>query len=55
MVDAHPDQLAKFLSGKENLLKFFMGELMKRTRGRVHPERALALMQSELERRRGAS
>jgi len=55
VVDAHPDQLAKFLSGKENLLKFFMGELMKRTRGRVHPERALALMQSELERRRGAS
>jgi aspartyl-tRNA(Asn)/glutamyl-tRNA(Gln) amidotransferase subunit B len=55
VVDAHPEQLAQFLKGKEALLKFFMGELMKRTRGRVHPERALALMQDELARRRGSS
>jgi aspartyl-tRNA(Asn)/glutamyl-tRNA(Gln) amidotransferase subunit B len=55
VVDAHPEQLAKFLAGKEALLQFFMGELMKRTRGRAHPERALALMQGELARRRESS
>ncbi len=55
VVDAHPQQLEQFLAGKEALIKFFMGELMKRTRGRAHPERSLALMQAELQRRRAGS
>ena len=52
VVAAHPEPVAQYLAGKEAALKFFMGELMKRTRGRVPPERALALLKAELEHRR---
>ena len=52
VVAAHPEPVAQYLAGKEAALKFFMGELMKRTRGRVPPERAQALLKAELERRR---
>ncbi len=53
-VEAHPEPLAQYLAGKEAVLKFFMGEIMKRTRGQVPPERGMALLREELERRRGA-
>jgi aspartyl-tRNA(Asn)/glutamyl-tRNA(Gln) amidotransferase subunit B len=54
VVRAHPEQVARFLAGKEALFRFFIGELMRRTRGRVHPERARELMRAELESRREA-
>ncbi|HWN80967.1 MAG TPA: hypothetical protein VNM87_02620, partial [Candidatus Udaeobacter sp.] len=52
VVAAHPEPVAQYLAGKEAALKFFMGELMKRTRGRVPPERALTLLKTALEHRR---
>ena len=53
-VDANPEPLAQYLAGKEAVLKFFMGDIMRRTRGRVPPERGMALLKEELERRRSA-
>jgi aspartyl-tRNA(Asn)/glutamyl-tRNA(Gln) amidotransferase subunit B len=52
VVADHPEPVAQYLAGKEAALKFFMGELMKRTRGRVPPERALELLKAELQSRR---
>jgi aspartyl-tRNA(Asn)/glutamyl-tRNA(Gln) amidotransferase subunit B len=52
VVQDHPEPLAQYLAGKEAAFKFFMGELMKRTRGRVPPATGQALLKAELERRR---
>ena len=48
---AHPAAVDDYRAGKTSLLRFFMGEVMKRTRGRVHPERTAAILASELLRR----
>jgi aspartyl-tRNA(Asn)/glutamyl-tRNA(Gln) amidotransferase subunit B len=52
VVDAHPDEVARYLAGKEQLLQFFVGQLMKRTRGKANPKLATDLIKSLLEKRR---
>ena len=37
---AHPRQVAQYRAGKDNLLGFFVGQLMKATGGRVNPQLA---------------
>jgi aspartyl-tRNA(Asn)/glutamyl-tRNA(Gln) amidotransferase subunit B len=54
VVDAHPEQLEQYLAGKQTVLQFFMGQLMRRTRGQVNPGRGRQLLTEELERRRSA-
>ena len=36
-IAAHPDQLAQYRAGKEKLLGFFVGQVMKETRGVANP------------------
>lgn len=38
VVGAHPDQVDKYRQGKQNLLGFFVGEVMKRTKGKANPK-----------------
>ncbi len=38
VVDANPDQVAAYKGGKEALFKFFVGQVMKETKGRANPE-----------------
>lgn len=38
VITANPNQVEKYLSGKTALLDFFIGEVMKSTRGRANPE-----------------
>jgi aspartyl-tRNA(Asn)/glutamyl-tRNA(Gln) amidotransferase subunit B len=38
VVAAAPEQAAQYRAGKTKLLGFFVGEVMKRTRGRANPE-----------------
>ena len=52
VIDAHPDEVARYLAGKEQLLQFFVGQLMKRTRGKANPKLATDLIKSLLEKRR---
>ena len=38
ILDANPGQLAEFRSGKEKVRGFFVGQVMKRTRGQANPK-----------------
>ena len=51
VLDAHPTEVKAFLAGKERLLAFFMGEVMRRTAGRVNPRLTDALLREALDRR----
>ena len=42
IVAAHPQQAAEYRAGKERLLGFFVGQMMKQTQGRANPEQANA-------------
>ncbi len=38
VVDANPDQVEKYKGGKVQLLGFFVGQVMKETKGRANPK-----------------
>jgi Asp-tRNA(Asn)/Glu-tRNA(Gln) amidotransferase B subunit len=44
VVEAHPDKAKAYLSGKTGLLGFFMGQIMRETRGKADPELAKRLL-----------
>ena len=52
VIDAHPDEVAKYLGGKEKLLKFLVGQVMKESRGKANPEKATERLKETLEARR---
>ena len=43
IVAAHPQQAEQFRAGKENLMGFFVGQVMKATGGRAEPQLAQQL------------
>ncbi|HLU39218.1 MAG TPA: Asp-tRNA(Asn)/Glu-tRNA(Gln) amidotransferase subunit GatB [Planctomycetota bacterium] len=45
---AYPAELERYRSGEARLFGFFMGELMKRSRGRADPKRASAILRARL-------
>ncbi|MBE7382561.1 MAG: Asp-tRNA(Asn)/Glu-tRNA(Gln) amidotransferase subunit GatB [Leptolyngbya sp. SIO1E4] len=45
---AHPDELAKYRAGKKKLQGFFVGQIMKRTSGRVDPKLTNQLLGKKL-------
>ena len=44
----YPPQLAEFRAGNEKLLQFFVGQVMKRTRGQANPQQLNALLREKL-------
>ncbi len=48
VLESHPDELAKYLTGKESLVGFFMGEVMKATRGKANPKLVNQLLREKL-------
>jgi aspartyl-tRNA(Asn)/glutamyl-tRNA(Gln) amidotransferase subunit B len=52
VLDENPDEVARYLGGKEQLLQFFVGQLMKRTKGRANPKLATDAIKGLLETRR---
>ncbi len=52
LVDAvlveNPDEVAAFRSGKTKLFSFFMGQIMKKTRGKADPKTLTPILQSRL-------
>jgi aspartyl-tRNA(Asn)/glutamyl-tRNA(Gln) amidotransferase subunit B len=50
VVAAHPGQAEQFRSGKENLIGFFVGQVMKATGGRAEPQIVQKLLREELAR-----
>ncbi|MFM1799309.1 MAG: Aspartyl/glutamyl-tRNA(Asn/Gln) amidotransferase subunit [Cyanobacteriota bacterium] len=49
LLEAHPEEVAAFRSGKTKLRGFFVGQLMKRTGGRADPQLANRLLSERLE------
>jgi aspartyl-tRNA(Asn)/glutamyl-tRNA(Gln) amidotransferase subunit B len=52
VLDERPSEVAGFLGGRQQLLSFFIGELMKKTRGRANPQAAARIFRELLETRR---
>ncbi len=48
IVDANPAQVAQFRAGKEKVLGFFVGQIMKATEGRANPQKVNALLRKAL-------
>ncbi len=48
IIAANPDQVQQFREGKGKVLGFFVGQLMKKTKGQANPQMANELFQKEL-------
>ncbi|GBD94850.1 aspartyl/glutamyl-tRNA(Asn/Gln) amidotransferase subunit B [bacterium BMS3Abin05] len=53
VIEAHPNELEKYRAGKENLISFFMGQVMKATRGKANPKLVNELLRKKLAEKRG--
>jgi aspartyl-tRNA(Asn)/glutamyl-tRNA(Gln) amidotransferase subunit B len=49
VIAANPEQVARYRAGKETLLGWFMGQVMRETRGKASPQVVRGLLQSKLE------
>lgn len=50
VLDENPGEVARYLSGKSAVLKFFVGQVMKATRGKANPAVVNAILAEELKR-----
>jgi len=48
LITEHPDEVKAFRNGKNKLLGFFVGQLMKRTKGKADPKLANKLLAEKL-------
>jgi Asp-tRNA(Asn)/Glu-tRNA(Gln) amidotransferase B subunit len=44
----HPEELARYREGKGTLLQWFVGQVMKATRGKANPQVVTALLEERL-------
>ena len=49
VVNAHPNEIEAYKNGKTNLLGFFVGQVMKETKGRANPKTVNELVRKMLE------
>jgi aspartyl-tRNA(Asn)/glutamyl-tRNA(Gln) amidotransferase subunit B len=52
-LDENPEQAEEYLLGKKQILGWFIGRVMRATRGKANPQLARELLQEQLEGRRG--
>jgi aspartyl-tRNA(Asn)/glutamyl-tRNA(Gln) amidotransferase subunit B len=48
VLTAHPEEVARYHEGKGTLLQWFLGQVMKATRGKANPQMALTLLERAL-------
>ncbi len=48
VIDAHPEQADEYRAGKEPLIKFFLGAVMKKTQGKANPQKTEKLLEKLL-------
>jgi aspartyl-tRNA(Asn)/glutamyl-tRNA(Gln) amidotransferase subunit B len=48
LIAAHPEEVATYRDGKETVLQWFMGQVMRATRGKADPQVVLSLLQEKL-------
>ena len=49
VLDANPDKVAEYRSGKDKLFGFFVGQVMKATQGKANPGKVNALLKERLD------
>jgi aspartyl-tRNA(Asn)/glutamyl-tRNA(Gln) amidotransferase subunit B len=52
VLDENPEQVDKYLDGKEQIIGWMIGQVMKATRGKANPQIVRELLQTQLEARR---
>jgi aspartyl-tRNA(Asn)/glutamyl-tRNA(Gln) amidotransferase subunit B len=52
-LDENPEQVQEYLMGKEQVLGWFIGQVMRATRGKANPQLARELIREQLEGKRG--
>jgi aspartyl-tRNA(Asn)/glutamyl-tRNA(Gln) amidotransferase subunit B len=55
VLDENREQVAHYLEGKEQLIGWFIGQVMKLTRGKANPQMVRELLQAQLEAHRERS
>ncbi len=48
VITENPDEVQKYLSGKHNLLQFFIGQVMKKAKGRANPDEVREMILDKL-------
>ncbi len=48
VIDAHPDQVAEYRAGKDKLIGFFVGQVMKETKGQANPGQVNQILKNKL-------
>lgn len=54
VVEKHPAQVAQYRGGKEGVIGFFVGQVMKASQGKANPQKVNALLKTRLSNRDGA-
>jgi aspartyl-tRNA(Asn)/glutamyl-tRNA(Gln) amidotransferase subunit B len=49
VLDAHPDEVAAFRGGREQVFGFLMGQVMQATRGKANPDMVRRLLRERLD------
>ena len=49
IVESHPNEVESYKNGKTNLLGFFVGQVMKETKGRANPKTVNELLRGFLD------
>ena len=49
VVATHPDEVARYREGKKNLMGFFLGQVMRATKGQADPKATRAKLTAALE------
>ena len=52
VIDSHSEQLNEFLSGKDKVVGFFIGQIMKQTKGKANPQLVNKILLNELNNRK---
>ena len=50
VIAANPDQVQQFLDGKDKVLGFFVGQVMKQSKGKANPGQVNQLLRAKLKR-----
>ena len=48
VLTAHPDQVEEYRAGKDKLLGFFVGQVMKQTQGKANPKIVNEILREKL-------
>ena len=48
VIENNPSQLAEYLSGKDRLFGFFVGQVMKETKGKANPQKVNEILKKKL-------